>query len=545
MERTVDGRFRLRKALGAGAFGEVWLADDLEVGVEVALKLLKPEVAARPKTVERFAREVEVLRVIDHKNVVRVVAAQTERPPLYLAMELAPGVTLRDLMWARASSGARFTADEIVHVIDRLTSALAAVHAQGAVHRDLKPTNVMVTEVDGAVDRVCLLDLGIAKVQVDASDQTTVGRMMGTLMYMSPEQIRGEPADERADQFALAVIAYELATLRRPFALGVDGRPASIQSGAISSEGANAHADIVRRIVFEPRPRAAPYRPDFSRAFDEAVHRALAFSAKERFDSCEAFRASLLEALRAPAPARAETGVAVDSLTRSIEAPALTAVLPRELTSATPAPTQPVAPPRPRYAAMIGFLLAVMVGVAAVVASRVPDPVADPVERVAPQPGAVARPADDRGAKAPSAVARPGVEPTPDTDSPARPGGSPSPDGARATADASRRTDEGGDRARAERAPRPRRPRGSRRPLGSRRADIGSPPPPPAPSTAFDFDASDPASVVAAAKALERAAQRLPSEEDRTSVARCASLAGLRADASELAGCVERYEKAR
>ncbi|MEQ8985633.1 MAG: serine/threonine-protein kinase, partial [Deltaproteobacteria bacterium] len=178
MERTVDGRFRLRKALGAGAFGEVWLAEDLEGGDDVALKLLKPEVAARQKAVERFAREVEVLRAIDNENVVRVVAASTERAPLYLAMELAPGVTLRELMWARASSGSRFTQDEIVHVIDRLTAALAAVHAEGAVHRDLKPTNVMVTEVDGAVDRVCLLDLGIAKVQVDASDQTTVGRMM-------------------------------------------------------------------------------------------------------------------------------------------------------------------------------------------------------------------------------------------------------------------------------------------------------------------------------------------------------------------------------
>lgn len=499
MERTVDGRFRLRKALGAGAFGEVWLAEDLERGGDVALKLLKPEVAARPKTVERFAREVEVLRAIDHDNVVRVVAASTERAPLYLAMELAPGVTLRELMWARASSGSRFTQDEIVHVIDRLTAALAAVHAEGAVHRDLKPTNVMVTEVDGAVDRVCLLDLGIAKVQVDASDQTTVGRMMGTLMYMSPEQIRGDPADERADQFALAVIAYELATLRRPFAHGVDGRPASIQSGAISSEGANAHADVVRRIVFEPRPRAAPFRPELSRAFDDAVHRALAFSAKERFDSCEAFRIALVEALRAPAPVRAETGVAVDSLTRSIEAPALTAVLPRDLTSATPAPTRPVAPPRPRSAALIGFLLAVVVGVAAVVASRAPDPIADPVERVAPQPGAVARPADDRAVEAPSADARPA---------------------------------------------RSLRPLSPRRPLRPRRADVGSPPPPP-PAPAFNFDPSDPASVVAAAKALERAAQRLPSDEDRTSVARCASLAGFRADASELADCIERYEQAR
>ncbi|MEQ8982328.1 MAG: hypothetical protein RL846_30555, partial [Deltaproteobacteria bacterium] len=177
----------------------------------------------------------------------------------------------------------------------------------------------------------------------------------------------------------------------------------------------------------------------------------------------------------------------------------LTAVLPRDLTSATPVPTRPVAPPRPRSAALIGFLLAVVVGVAAVVASRGRGPIAVPVERVAPEPGAVARPADDRAVEAPSADARPA---------------------------------------------RSLRPLSPRRPLRPRRADVGSPPPPP-PAPAFNFDPSDPASVVAAAKALERAAQRLPSDEDRTSVARCASLAGFRADASELADCIERYEQAR
>ena len=212
------GRYRIDALIGAGGMGQVYRARDPRIERDVAIKVLPADYAADAERLRRFEQEAHASGALNHPNVLTLYDVGTADGRPYLVMELLDGETLRDCVGRGAMPAAR--ACEIAAAIAR---GLAAAHARGIVHRDLKPENVMVTR-DG---RVKILDFGIAKLRVrDPNlDQRTVttplrtaaDTMLGTAGYMAPEQVRGEPTDERADLFALGAMLFELLTGRRAF----------------------------------------------------------------------------------------------------------------------------------------------------------------------------------------------------------------------------------------------------------------------------------------------------------------------------------------
>jgi eukaryotic-like serine/threonine-protein kinase len=218
------GTYEIVGPLGAGGMGEVYRAKDLRLRREVAVKVLPAEVASSPDRLARFEREARTVAGLNHPNIVTLFSVEDEDGIRFLTMELVDGQTLSDLVTPGGLPLSR-----ILDLSIPLTNALVAAHEKGVVHRDLKPGNVMITRDN----RIKVLDFGLAKpVRGDPesdSETTSIDEvapvsgargLMGTLSYMSPEQIRGETVDARSDLFALGIILYELSTGRRPFTGG-------------------------------------------------------------------------------------------------------------------------------------------------------------------------------------------------------------------------------------------------------------------------------------------------------------------------------------
>jgi eukaryotic-like serine/threonine-protein kinase len=208
--RTI-GFYRIEERIGAGGMGEVWAATDTRLGRRVAVKFLPKALTADPDRVERFRKEARATSALNHPNVLTVHDVGESDGVHYIVTELVEGHTLR----SRISRGP-VPLVEAIELSRQVASGLAAAHAAGVVHRDIKPDNVMVRR-DGLVK---VLDFGLAKLLESSGAEASLtgdGAIVGTPSYMPPEQLRGEPVDERADVWAVGVLLYELVTGRRPF----------------------------------------------------------------------------------------------------------------------------------------------------------------------------------------------------------------------------------------------------------------------------------------------------------------------------------------
>jgi len=202
--------YRLLRPLGRGGMGVVYLAEDVELGREVAIKFLHHWRAARPADEIRFRREAQAAAALDHPNIGTVYEVGEHEGERFLAMAFYKGTTLAQLL--AAAPDRRLPVATAAAIAGQLASALAAAHAAGIVHRDLKPENIMVLP-DG---RVKLLDFGLAR-RLDAQALTEEGTAMGTAAYMAPEQLQGERTGTAADLWALGVVLHEMLTGRKPF----------------------------------------------------------------------------------------------------------------------------------------------------------------------------------------------------------------------------------------------------------------------------------------------------------------------------------------
>ena len=209
----VDGRYRIIELIGEGGMGKVYLAEHVEIGKRVALKVLHPSYSRMPDLVERFRREARAASKIGHPNIVDVTDfGATADGSVYFVMEYLEGVELGSVI---EREGALDVA-RALRITGQICRALSAAHREGIIHRDLKPENIFLITRDGEADVVKVLDFGIAKTtEAEAARErrlTSPGMAMGTPEYMAPEQAAGRPADARTDIYSLGAIMYEMVT---------------------------------------------------------------------------------------------------------------------------------------------------------------------------------------------------------------------------------------------------------------------------------------------------------------------------------------------
>lgn len=249
--------------LGSGGMGHVYLAKDTKLNREVALKVLSGSISSDSADLVRFRREAQALAALKHPNVVTVYSVEESDSAPYIVMELVEGVTLDTILEEGGLEPSRF-----FELAREITEAIAAAHAKGIVHRDLKPTNLML-DSDGAIK---VLDFGLAKSwapapgQLSTATATEAGLLVGTVPYMSPEQLEGAELDARSDVFSLGIVLYEMATSKHPF-------ESPTAAGTISA------------ILRDEPPPLRESRQELSPHLEEIVSRCLQKKPEDRYSS--------------------------------------------------------------------------------------------------------------------------------------------------------------------------------------------------------------------------------------------------------------------
>jgi beta-lactam-binding protein with PASTA domain len=338
IDTLFDGRYRIVRKLGTGGMAAVYLAEDQELGRRVAIKILDERHASDEQFVERFRREAKNAAALSHPNIVSIYDRGEAEGTYYIAMEHLDGRTLKELLVRFGTPPVRIA----VGYTRQVLAGLAFAHKHGLVHRDIKPHNVLVD----SGGHVKVTDFGIAR--SGSSQMTEAGSIIGTAQYLSPEQARGAPVDQRSDIYSVGVLLYELLTGSVPF------------TGDTPVEIAMKHLSTVPQLPSKKRP-------EIGRGLDLAVVRALAKDPDERYQSAEEMDAEL---------ARIEQGLRVSDET----ADAATAVLSGSGIDATAVRRAPVVtsgayrrPPyvdyeepirrRPRWPWLLALLLLIAAGV--------------------------------------------------------------------------------------------------------------------------------------------------------------------------------------
>jgi eukaryotic-like serine/threonine-protein kinase len=235
--RLLAGRYELHEELAKGGMGAIYKALQRGLGRWVAVKLLLDSLGQDDEVARRFYREMQATARIEHPNTVRIYDfGHSEQGDLFLVMELLKGKTLEDVLIDEGPlSPARTT-----RIGAQIASALCAAHREGVIHRDLKPENILLCQGYGQRDVVKVLDFGLARL-VDAhpGDRTQVGQRVGTPLYMAPETVQREVADERSDLYALGVLLYEMVVGRPPFT----GSPGKVMHQHVNVEAPSAAAE--------------------------------------------------------------------------------------------------------------------------------------------------------------------------------------------------------------------------------------------------------------------------------------------------------------
>lgn len=295
----IADRFVLEACVGRGSFGEVWSAfDRKQAGQRVAVKLLHREMSAKARILRRFEQEARILQRLEHPGIARSIAWAVTPEGAYLAMEFVRGESLADRLSARSSAKQPFQSEPLIALLQGVAEAVDYAHQAQVVHRDLKPRNVMIDR-SLAPPRLKVLDFGIAKILIGPElDPSTMGAMVGSVLYMAPEQVRARPVSFRTDVFALGSIAYEMLTLRRAWALGRDQKPLACHE-KLPEIAENAPEAVLKRISEGKRPKVRPFRPDLSPRVDMVLDGALAIESDRRYPGPLAFVDALKRALSA------------------------------------------------------------------------------------------------------------------------------------------------------------------------------------------------------------------------------------------------------
>jgi len=268
--------YLIEEQIGAGGMAVVFRARDEVLGRSAAIKVLSPALASDEEFRVRFLRESRAVAAVDEPHIIPVYAAgEADGGVLYIATRFIAG---GDLAMLLRQAGGALAPDRAAALVSQVASALDAAHAAGLVHRDVKPGNILIDAIPGRAEHAYLSDFGLSKGALSVTGLTNSGQFLGTPDYCAPEQIRGAAVDGRADQYALACVAFVLLT------------------GALPFHRAETVATLFAH-VSDPIPSLTALRPGLPAAVDAVMARGLAKSPADRFERCGEFAAALWEAL--------------------------------------------------------------------------------------------------------------------------------------------------------------------------------------------------------------------------------------------------------
>jgi serine/threonine-protein kinase len=270
--------YEMLEKLGHGGMGEVWLARDTRLDRDVAIKVLPPEVAADPERLERFRREAKSVAALNHPNIVTIHSVEEAGDLPFFTMEYVEGTTLSHII---PKDG--FDAERFLDLAIPIADAVSAAHESGITHRDLKPGNIMVS----GRGQIKVLDFGLAKVSREEAREipsdshleteflTSEGQVLGTTPYMSPEQLKGKPVDQRSDIFSLGTILYAMATGKHPFL-------------------ADSSAEVISSILSHHPPQVGEIREGLPEYLGGVIRRCLEKDPENRYQSARGLESDLL-----------------------------------------------------------------------------------------------------------------------------------------------------------------------------------------------------------------------------------------------------------
>lgn len=364
--QTIGGRYKIEALLGQGGMSAVYRGIDPNLRRTIALKLIHPHLSSDAEFVRRFEQEAAAVAQLRHPNIIQVYDFNHDNEVYYMVLEYVPGETLQAKLKALHSAGQRLSLTEAVRIMATVTDAVEYAHRRGMVHRDLKPANVMLNQESQPI----LMDFGVAKM-LTGTQHTATGTLVGTVAYMSPEQIKGSRVDERADIYSLGVMLFEMVAGRPPF------------------EGDSAMT-VMFKHVNEPPPDIRQYNSELPEGVREVIQRALAKEAEDRYqhasDLASALRGVRLTATYVEPPTQQRPVKPVEPV-RSTEQPKALEV---------PRPVEPVAQPKPVEQPKI---------------IETPKPVEQPRSGEPAKPTPVVSKAEDKTLIEPPVVVQPAVTP--------------------------------------------------------------------------------------------------------------------------------------
>ena len=292
--RIIGDRYQLGQAIGYGGMAEVYLGTDLKLGRDVAVKILRPDLARDPVFLNRFRREAQSAAGLNHRNIVSVYDTGEDEIEQgiskvlvpWIVMEKVEGYTLKQIL----KSGRKISPERALDITSGILSALEFSHRNGIVHRDIKPANIMITQHGD----VKVMDFGIARAVTDASATATHSNtVLGTAQYLSPEQAKGETVDSRSDLYSTGCVLFELLTGRPPFT-------------------GESPVAIAYQHVSEMPPLASGINPDVPLTYDPVVQKALAKTSAERYQTAGEMRADIELLLKGFAPTKVTSSRDID-----------------------------------------------------------------------------------------------------------------------------------------------------------------------------------------------------------------------------------------
>ncbi len=267
--QTLGGRYRIEERLGQGGMSAVYKATDPNLRRVVAVKMIHSHLSSNPEFVRRFEEEAAAVAQLRHPNIIQVFDFNHDEDTYYMVMEFIPGETLQDRLKRLNAQDRRMTAVEAANYIGQVSEAVQYAHERGMVHRDIKPANIMLDVYGKAI----LMDFGIAKI-LGGQLHTATGAVVGTAMYMSPEQIVGEKVDERSDIYSLGVTLFEALSGRPPFE-------------------ADSAMTLMMMHMNDPVPNLRELQPDLPVGLVQVAERALAKKRDLRFQTANEMAAAL------------------------------------------------------------------------------------------------------------------------------------------------------------------------------------------------------------------------------------------------------------